>query len=143
MLDPDAAVVALDDPLADRQADAAARVLVAAVQALEDAEDALGVARVDPDAVVGHPEQPGVALALGGHLDARRVFGPELDPVADQVLEQLAQLALVAPHGRQLARRSRSRRTRATVVCMPTSVSRTSSATSTGPNRYSDVPARE
>ena len=31
----------------------------------------------------------------------------------------------------------------ATVVCMPTSVSRTSSATSTGPNRYSEVPARE
>ena len=68
------------------------------------------------------------SLALGGHLDARRVLGPELDPVADQVLEQLAQLALVAPHARQLADRRRWRPPRRRSSACPPSVSRTSSA---------------
>src|SRR5690606_29026361 len=40
-LDPDAALVVLDDPLDEGQADAAARVLLARVQALEDDEDTL------------------------------------------------------------------------------------------------------
>ena len=47
-----------------------------------------------------------VAGALGGDRDLRRaVAGHELERVADQVLEQLAELLLVAEHGRQLARR--------------------------------------
>ena len=58
-LDPDAPAVALDDLLADRQADAGARVLVAAVQPLEDDEDPLDVLRLDADAVVAHREEPG------------------------------------------------------------------------------------
>ena len=61
-LDPDAPAVALDDLLADRQADAGARVLVPAVQALEDDEDALEVLRVDADAVVAHREDPLAAV---------------------------------------------------------------------------------
>ena len=57
-LDPDPAAVALDDFLADRQADAGAGILVAGVQALEDQEDAFGVLRVDADAVVADGEEP-------------------------------------------------------------------------------------
>ena len=53
-LDPDPAAVALDDPLADREAHPRAAVLVLAVEALEDLEDALALARVDADAVVAH-----------------------------------------------------------------------------------------
>jgi hypothetical protein len=95
--------VALDYAFTDRQADAATRVLVAGVQALEDAEYAPGVTRVDPDAVVGHGESPTVVVALGLHVHARRSLAAELDPVADQVLEQLAQLAGISTHRRQVA----------------------------------------
>ena len=48
--------------------------LLAGVQPLEDGEDALGVARVDADAVVRHREPPAACLvALGADLDARRL----------------------------------------------------------------------
>src|SRR5919197_2631153 len=52
LLDPDPAVVALDDPLADREADPAAGIRLAAVQPLEHGEDPFRVARIDPDPVV-------------------------------------------------------------------------------------------
>src|SRR5262249_27784366 len=54
LVDPDLAAVALDDLLADRQADAGARELVARVQAAEHLEDPLGVVGVDAQAVVLH-----------------------------------------------------------------------------------------
>src|SRR4051812_36585838 len=57
-LDPDPAAVALDDLAAERQADAGAGVLVAGVQALEHAEDALVVLGRDADAVVGDADLP-------------------------------------------------------------------------------------
>src|SRR4029079_11902526 len=63
-LDRDSPVVALDDPLADRQPDAAPGVLVAPVQPFEHAEDALCMARVDADAVVRDVEQPAAFLAF-------------------------------------------------------------------------------
>src|SRR2546430_1702399 len=55
-LDPDAAAVALDDLLADREPDPRARVLVLPVQPLENDEDPLEVLRVDADAVVPHAD---------------------------------------------------------------------------------------
>src|SRR4051795_7273643 len=54
-LDPDSAMVALDDLLDDREARAgAAAVLVAAVQALEDAKPGAAVFSGDADAVAAH-----------------------------------------------------------------------------------------
>src|SRR5262249_51462177 len=64
-LDPDAAAVALHDPLADRQADARAGVLGAAVQPLEDEKDPLAVLRLDADAVIPHGEEPLRPLGRG------------------------------------------------------------------------------
>src|SRR5690606_23413819 len=55
-LDPDAAVVALDDLLADGEADPGAGILPLAVQPLEHHEDALEVLRLDADAVVRDAE---------------------------------------------------------------------------------------
>ena len=63
-LHPDASSVAFDDSLADRQAHARARVLVAPVQAVEDLEDSPGMFRSDADAVVPDGEDPGLVLPL-------------------------------------------------------------------------------
>src|SRR5581483_625486 len=51
---PDPAAVAMHDLLADREADAAARILAAAVQALKHSENLRLVIRLDADAVVFH-----------------------------------------------------------------------------------------
>src|ERR1041385_5407624 len=109
-LDADAAAVELDDALADGQADAGAGVLVAAVQALEDLEDAVEVARLDADAVVLDGDAPAARPRLGRDLDAAGpVAGAELEGVADEVLQQLHELALVADDGGQLAEPRRQR----------------------------------
>src|SRR5687767_6518766 len=64
-LRPDAAAVALDDALGHGEAGAGAGVLLAGVEALEDGEDAIGVAGLEADAVVLHGEEP-VGLLLSG-----------------------------------------------------------------------------
>jgi hypothetical protein len=66
------------------------------VDAGEHVEDALGVARVDADAVVAHGEGPPVVVLVGGHLDARRRVARELQRVGDEVLQQLGELHAVA-----------------------------------------------
>ncbi len=107
-LDPDAAAVALDDLLADRQADAGARVLVAAVQALEDHEDALDVLRRRCRCRCRAREDchsPPVAAAPRRGCAAARPAA-ELDRVADQVLEQLRRAALSSASDRRAAGRA-------------------------------------
>ena len=57
--------MALDDAPRDREPEARAPVLGAAVNAREHLEHPLGVARIDPDAVVGDRERSGpVTTAL-------------------------------------------------------------------------------
>src|SRR5947209_2114816 len=97
---PDAPAVALDHLFADGQPDARTRVLLAVVQALEDQENALGVLRLDADAVVAHPKEPVTVLAAGADVDPGRLAVlAELDGVAEQVLEQLQQLGLLGRDG--------------------------------------------
>ena len=62
-VDPDPAAVELDDLLRERQADAGAGVVLAAVQPLEDDEHLVGVLGLDADAVVRDAELPVVAVA--------------------------------------------------------------------------------
>src|SRR5579884_152020 len=63
VLDPDPAAVLFDKPLADREADAAAWVLLAAVQALEQPEHLFAEALFDANSVVAYGEYtPAVAL---------------------------------------------------------------------------------
>src|SRR6476620_5972199 len=84
---PDGATMAVGDPPADRQPDAGAGVLLAAVQAPEHLEDALGVPLLDADAVVTYDDVPlaGVVDALDAHLGGD-VVARELDRVGDEVL---------------------------------------------------------
>src|SRR5437016_1128553 len=74
-LHPDAAAVALDDPLADRQSHAGAGVVVARVQAPEHLEHPRGMKGVDPDPVVTDHEVPVALAALGGEVNARQAVG--------------------------------------------------------------------
>src|SRR5688572_10053507 len=97
-LDPDAPAVALDHLLADGEADAGAGILAHRVQALEDLEDALEEFRLYADAVVFHGNLPGDAVIPDPYVDARHLFPPELEGIADQVLEYLAELQLLAEH---------------------------------------------
>ena len=53
-LDPDGSLVPFHDPLADRETYAGARILVSAVQPLEDGEYALEILWFDADSVVAH-----------------------------------------------------------------------------------------
>src|SRR4051794_37044073 len=82
------AAVALGDLAAEREPDAGPGVLAAAVQALEDPEDAVGVPRVEADPVVADADLGEPAVDRAVHPDHRRDVGaPELDRVREQVLE--------------------------------------------------------
>src|SRR5215467_12579381 len=66
------------------------------MQPLEYHEDALEVLPLDADAVVGDREAPLALLLLHADVDAQRLVRlPELDRVADQVLEELSELRVV------------------------------------------------
>ena len=84
--------------MTDGQADAGARVLGAGVEALEDLEDALGVLRLNANAVVLDGKQPLTLAVPGGDMDARRVLAPELDGIGDEVLENQHELRHIGPH---------------------------------------------
>src|SRR5262245_9677714 len=86
---PDAPAVALDDLLADRQADAGAGVLAAAVQALEHLEQPPGLARVNADAVIPHGELPVPVHPPRGNVDAGGRLPAKLERVGDEVLQDL------------------------------------------------------
>src|SRR6266568_2722364 len=107
-LDPDPPAVALDDLLADGEADAGAGVLGAGVQPLEDDEDPVHVLRIDADPIVPDGEQPFLAVGSGRDVDRRSHCGPaELDRVPDQVLEHLREAAGVSVDRRERAARHR------------------------------------
>ncbi len=85
--------MALDDFLAERQADAGARILVSPVKPLEHLKDPLEVFRVDPDPVVEDAKRPVAILVVGRDTDDRSIArSPELDRVANQVLKHLGEL---------------------------------------------------
>src|SRR4051812_3085030 len=101
-LRPDAAAVMLDDPLADREPDAGSGVRALAVQPVEGLEDLLGLARLHADPIVAHGEPPRRVDAVRRDLHAR-VAVRELHGVRDQVLEHLADVAVVRVNGGHLA----------------------------------------
>ena len=93
---PDAAPMALDDLLADRQANARARVVGPAMEALEDDKDALPVLRVDANPIVPHRKAPRLALPRGRDVHTGRLRPTELEGVAQEILEELGELRGVA-----------------------------------------------
>src|SRR5581483_5510614 len=101
-LGPDVSAVALDDLLADRQADAAARTSLGAGAPVEHGEHRAGLVQPQPGPVVGHRELPPARAGLGGDVDLERpIRGPVLHRVANEVLEKTSELRAVGPHYRQ------------------------------------------
>jgi len=86
--------VPFDDAAAQRQTDAGALELVAAVQALEHPEQAVGTPGVEPDAVVLHPEHAfsGCRVGLPAHRHRGRLaWAAVLEGVGQQVVPHLAE----------------------------------------------------
>ena len=103
---PDAAAVAVDDPLHDGEADAGALIVLGPVQPLEDAEQLVGVAHVEADAVV--LDEIGrialaVAVALPISIIALRLAARVLEGVGQQVDPDLLEQRRVGLARRQLA----------------------------------------
>src|SRR5205807_142648 len=87
---PHPAAVTRDDPVHDRQADSGALERLLRMQALKHAEEPVGVAHVEADAVVAHVIDDVGALTQRAHLDARVVpSGAELDGVRQQIDQHL------------------------------------------------------
>src|ERR1035437_3959894 len=90
---------------ADREPNPGARVLVPGMQTLKHPEDAFGMLRFDPDAVILDRNRPLAVAVHRGNVDSRAFFHfPELDGVGEQVLEHLGELPLVRPKRRQWTR---------------------------------------
>src|SRR5579871_3212289 len=102
-VEPDTSAVALDDLLTDGESDSGAGVFLDAMQALEDAEDALRVVGLDPDAVIFDRENPFAAGLPAGHMDHGLPAFIELDGVPDQVLKNLGEQARIGHARRQRA----------------------------------------
>src|SRR5262249_20631605 len=95
-LDPDPSAMAVDHLLAYREADPGTGVFIPGMQPLEHHEDTLEVLLLDADTVVGDRKTPFAFQVLEADVDAHRlVLLPELDRVADQILEELRELRVV------------------------------------------------
>ena len=81
--------MALDRLLADRQADSGTRIIGPAMEALKEHEDAFLELWIDADAVIANAEDPFLLAAVGVDMDPRRLRSPELDGIADQVLQHM------------------------------------------------------
>src|ERR1035437_893477 len=99
-IDPYSPLVALDDSLADCQADAAARIFLPRVQTTEYHEYLLSVLGRNADPVVAYEQSPLSVATLGAKLDPRRFLAMELHRVADEVLVELAHLKAIGSDGR-------------------------------------------
>src|SRR5512146_1730605 len=98
----DGAAMAGHDLATDGQAHAAAGIFAARMQALERPEDAVQVLLIEADALICDRNLPTAVHRRTAHRHSRRlVRGVELERVAEQVLQQLAELRRIAPYLRQ------------------------------------------
>src|SRR3954464_14091401 len=89
-LRPDASAVAFYNPLADGQAQTGARVFLR-MQALEEPENAIGIAWFKTDAVIPHGDSPVSALQLGRDTNLRRRSVPSIfESVREEILEDMS-----------------------------------------------------
>lgn len=95
--DPDAAAVPFHDLPANGESDSRSRVLLPAVEALEDLEDSVPVPLFDADAVVLNGDHPMAPVGLfGRQVDLGAAIPAELDGISDEVLEKLHELGRIA-----------------------------------------------
>ena len=98
----DGAVVEFHDLAANGEPNPRAFVFVAAMEPLENTEDALRVFGLEPNALIPHRDAVGFCGRLCGDRDPGRFVGvAELDRVADQVLQELPQLRAIPKDGRK------------------------------------------
>ena len=95
LLQPDTAAVLLHHALTDRQSDAASRVLISAVQAVEEPENLVRILLFNANPVIGDREQIPAFLLIGCNMDTRRLLTVVLNRVADQVLKKLRKPAFM------------------------------------------------
>jgi hypothetical protein len=98
--DPNLASVAFHDSKANRQTDARSGD-ASPMQPLEDAKNLLVILGRNSNAVIGHAKLPQTTLTHGRHMDLQRTLTSVLKGVADQILEELNELWLVAVDCRQ------------------------------------------
>jgi hypothetical protein len=85
---PDLSAVSFDHFFADRKPDARPGIFSSGVQALENTEDSLEILGFNADAVIPDVERPlPVGLLRRTDVNDGAVVSPELDRVADEVLE--------------------------------------------------------
>lgn len=94
--------MSLDDFSAGRQPDTCSFIFIAAMQALKDAEYAIGIFHVKTDAVVGYSECPHVGrefvrsqVRAVNRDDWRNIVSMEFQRICDDILKQLPHLGLV------------------------------------------------
>src|SRR5260370_29729179 len=99
-LGPDPPAVSVDDALDEGQTDPRPFELVVPVQSLKDPEQLACITHVEARAVIPNVERGFAAFAPRPDLDARfRATARELEGVADEVGQDLAQQGEVAPDG--------------------------------------------
>src|SRR5579883_1302931 len=94
----------LNDPFANRQAQASAINLRPAVSSPEYLKYIFLMRDVDADAVVAHAKYPFLAPLRCRDVDLGGILTPVLDRVPDQVFKQPQKLRLVCPDARQRVR---------------------------------------
>ena len=92
----------LDDASAQRQANTAARILVAGVKTPAKVEDAFSEFLRNPDAIVLECQQELAVACFTADGDHWMFTAPELDCIRYQILEQVHHLQFVAHQRRQL-----------------------------------------
>src|SRR5258708_2601923 len=92
----------LDDPFAEREADAGSLVLATPVQTTEEVEDLVGELHLEADPIITDAELVIRILLLGGDLDVRRLCAAVLESVADEILKELGHLQRARRHGGKL-----------------------------------------
>lgn len=91
--------MAFENTAAEGETNTRAGILFAAMEPLEDPEDAVVVQGVDPDTVVPYAEEPFGGGVLDGNMHPGRLGTAELDRVVQEALEQLLELARIGVQG--------------------------------------------
>src|SRR5438105_6123686 len=86
---PHTPAVRFNDPFADRQPDACARIFAPAVEAPKHLEDPFSVLGFDPDTIIANAKDPLLIFLLSTDMDLRSRTG-ELDRIRKQVLKNLS-----------------------------------------------------
>ena len=110
MLEPDAPAILFDDPLANSQSDAASRIFVSAVQALEQSKDLLGKLRFDSDSVIRDTKNTPAVSLVAADLHTGGLLTAVLDRIANQVLKQVGQTGWMNRNGRHVRGHNRGSR---------------------------------